>query len=169
MIILLFLTFSLISKAKSLAKTDDTDDQIQEGIENLEDHLPNLSEHFLVFKATSCEPLLNCSLVVCRQSCSSIDPARLEITFDGIITALAVHDVGIMINCGDGATENISFFDSSCTENLKGFISDSTAEIFKKFNLEEHLDFLIAMKDPILKKLSILSPFAVFLIEWRFK
>ena len=79
-----------------------------------------------------------------------------------------VHDVGIMINCvGDGATENVPFFDdSSCTKSLKGFISENTAGLFKKFNLEEHLNFLIAMKDPATEDLIFSIEDMPHLIKW---
>ena len=80
--------------------------ETESGIDNLEDHMSNLLEHFLVFKATICQPDLNCSLVVARQSCSTIDPQRLVNVVRAIINALYTQGIEVISVCSDGASEN---------------------------------------------------------------
>ena len=113
----------------------------------MEDHLPNLAKHFLVFKATISHPDTKCSIVVARQSCTSIDSLRLKQTFDSVINNLTLHDVGVATVCGDGATKNVSFYESSSTVKLNDFLTNGTKSLFEKYSLQKYLIFEIAMKD----------------------
>ncbi len=114
----------------------------------MQDHLPNLAEHFLVFKIIAYHPEIRCSQVVARQSCCSIDALRLKRTLDAIINQLSIYDIGIANVTGDGATENVAFHNSSYDTPLKDFISDEIKLLFTKHGLHTYLSYEVATKDP---------------------
>lgn len=119
------------------------------GIENIEEHMTNIASEFLVFKATICDPSISYSVVLAKQSCSSIHPSRLLRIFRGIVIGLAAEDIEVIIVCGDGARENVIFFDTLSTESIDSIISDTTRALFQQFDLEAMTNNNIAMIDPI--------------------
>ena len=114
----------------------------------MQDHMPNLASEFLVFKMTACQSIINCSLVVSRQSCSYINALRLIGTFAAIINQLAIENIGVMNFTGDGANENVQFQKSSCDTALQDFLSDDTKALFTKYGIEDYLAYEPAKKDP---------------------
>ena len=119
------------------------------GIDNLEDHMSNLAGEFLVFKAVVSDPEINHSLVVAKMSCSSINPQRLSQVMNAIINGLAVYDVDVISFCGDGASENVSFFEGVSNISLKESLSVQTRDLFHSKDLEDMLSFNIAMLNPL--------------------
>jgi hypothetical protein len=139
--------FLIISQAKSLGSSEPEQENTK--IDKLEDQMGNLTEHFLVLKATTVDPEFKCSVTVARCNCASIEPVRLERTFRATITALQMHDVGVCLAVGDGAGENVTFFRNVCTHSIADYIDDETRSLFKKRGMEEFLKKKVAMKCPL--------------------
>ena len=143
-----FIFDSVSTKANSESEVDPIAEDIKSGIADMESHLENIAEHFLVFKATPCHPSLDISLTILRQSCSFIDTLRLRESCDALINEFAIYSIGIATITGDGASENVGFNMASCNTALVDFLSNETKSLFAKYKLQKYLEFLVAMADP---------------------
>ena len=114
----------------------------------MEENMENIAKHFLVLKAIGCHPDVSCSMVIARESCCTINPLRLRRLNDATINNLNVYNVGIASVTGDGASENITFNEISCTVRLGDFITTNTRSLFEKYHLKEYLDYKAAKIDP---------------------
>ena len=134
-------------QAKSCAEKDSTDEEILDGIDNMQDHLTNIAKHFLVFKAIPCHPGLESSMIVVRQSCYSINALRLIRSTDCLINHLNLYNIGIANITGDGANENVIFHHISCTVRLGDFVTPETKSLIEKYDVEEYLNYEVAKID----------------------
>ena len=143
-----FIFDSVSTKANSESEVDPVAEDIKNGIADMESHLENIAEHFLVFKATACHPAITMSLTVVRQSCSFIDTLRLRETCDTLMNEFAMYSIGIATVTGDGASENVGFNMASCDTALTDFLSNETKLLFAEYELQKDLEFKVAMADP---------------------
>ena len=115
-------TFRRLAKGLAGGDTDDMDESSRN--HTFMEQAESIAKHHLVVKWTQIDPVHNCkmSFNVASISVADMTPKLLVDLLHSVKLALHVKDFRCVSECGDGATENITYFEGVTSVSIKQYL-----------------------------------------------